>query len=161
MHILFTDSSYQNVLKESGVNINSDSFIMEIASKSKRAFVNAQLVWRNVLPFGDLDEAKILKTYCSSRYFLLLSLTHSLKLLETLMISMLKECRPSLRTGITVGYRNGRNRYFIRSLTHSKKSFVDTRDSATQPTQGQQCSVSLVSLSSFLNYRRTMALLEM
>ena len=60
--------------------------------------MNLQCSWRNVIPFGDLDEEKILKVHCSNKY---------VEMNLWWWCSMLKECRPSLRTGITIGYRDG------------------------------------------------------
>lgn len=49
------------------MNIVSDSLVWEVASRDKRLFMNLQCSWRNVSPFGDLDEEGNFKTRCSSR----------------------------------------------------------------------------------------------
>lgn len=66
--IILLISNYQNLLPESSVKVESDVLSFEIASRDLHAFMNLQCAWRNVIPFGDLDEERILKVHCSNRY---------------------------------------------------------------------------------------------
>lgn len=66
--LILLTSNYQNLLPESSVKVESDVLSFEIASRNLHAFMNLQCSWRNVIPFGDLDEEKILKVHCSNRY---------------------------------------------------------------------------------------------
>lgn len=95
--------------------------------------MNLQCAWRNVIPFGDLDEERILKVHCSNRY---------VEMDLWWWCSMLKECRPSLRTGITIGYRDG-------IMNCLSSDLLDTRDSQQQPTEG---SYSLIAMVNELEY---------
>lgn len=80
--------NYLNRLKESSVKVFSDSLQCSISDRKRRFFLEYGLEWRDLLPHGDRDEQRVLKTQCSE--------------------SMLKECRPSIKSSIGLRYKKGR-----------------------------------------------------
>ena len=77
-----------NRLPESSVKVLSDSFLCSFSNRKHTYSLECGLQWRDIVPHGDRDEQRILKTQCSA--------------------SMLKECRPSIKSSIGIRYVSSR-----------------------------------------------------
>ena len=72
----------KNRVKDSGVTVYSDSAVMSFPNRSSTVVLDAFVRWRDMSPFGDIDEERILNSHCGS--------------------AMLSECKPSLACGYTL-----------------------------------------------------------
>ncbi|KAK8798601.1 hypothetical protein WA588_003681, partial [Blastocystis sp. NMH] len=81
---LSMEREYQNRLIESSVNVYSTRMKMGIHDRRGRYNLECGIHWRDLLPLGDIDEQRILRTQCS--------------------LSMLKECHPSLKSTLAFRY---------------------------------------------------------
>lgn len=94
----FMFREYMNRLKESSVNIFTSGVQASISDFKKRFQLGFGLQWRDLSPFGDIEELCILKTQCSS--------------------SMLKECRPSIKSTLGFRYHYGTYGWILKWQTH-------------------------------------------
>lgn len=106
---------YQNRLIESSVNVYSTRMKMGIHDRRGRYNLECGIHWRDLLPLGDIDEQRILRTQCS--------------------LSMLKECHPS---------RNPRLLSVTTMVIIGIISSLDTQDTPDNPTEGTMFDVSTV-----------------
>lgn len=59
-------SEAKNRVKDSGVTVYSDSAVMSFPNRSNTVVLDAFLRWRDMSPFGDIDEERILNSHCGS-----------------------------------------------------------------------------------------------
>ena len=81
-----------NRLRESSVNIFTSGLKASISDPKKRFQLGFGLQWRDLSPFGDIEELCILKTQCSS--------------------SMLMAGRPSIKSTLGIQYNHGISWYY-------------------------------------------------
>ncbi|KAK8802440.1 hypothetical protein WA588_005409 [Blastocystis sp. NMH] len=100
----------RNLLKESSVNVFTEGLTAQLASPANRFALGCSLTWRDMAPATDLDVERVTATHCSR--------------------SMLRECRPSLKSSLFAQLR------------------FDSRDNPVVPTRGlfARCRLSLSGL---------------
>ena len=76
----------------------ADTAKLSLGTRSQHFWLDVFCSWRDMSPYGDIDEERIRNSYCSSTFPLFGEVT----------CSMLRECRPSLGSGVALRFEHGK-----------------------------------------------------
>lgn len=101
-------SEVKNRVVDSGVTTYADTAKLSLGTRSQHFWLDVFCSWRDMSPFGDIDEERIRNSYCSSTFPLFGEVT----------CSMLRECRPSLGSGVALRFEHGKLADFFPAQGH-------------------------------------------